>query len=188
MWLKTISTPQAGWISLVGDIHGVLSHVQCWEELTLTMTWLGKENWKLCIWNSPGLCPLHLFSWLILIVINYKGEYNRSQWVYKYFSWIIKPKCGLGDPHTCNSFQKWGGFVNHSLTLHYPRELSREAAGCWMPLATEHCRRWLLMRPSVEQECSTGKAPCTVLQKLGYGEAAAIAGARFWRSHLCCRS
>lgn len=32
----------------------------CWEELTVPMTLLGEENWKLCVWNSPGLSTMYL--------------------------------------------------------------------------------------------------------------------------------
>ena len=83
-------------------------------------------------------------------------------------------------------FRSEDGVVNYSLILHHPREVPREGVGCWVLLATEHCRRWVLRKASEVQEGGTGEAPCTVLQKLGFGEAAAVA--RFWRSHLCCGS
>lgn len=47
----------------VGNTLGVLSHIingkinaihECTE----------RDNWKLCVWNFPGLCPVHLFPGL----------------------------------------------------------------------------------------------------------------------------
>lgn len=35
------------------------------EELFITP--LREDNWKLCIWNFPRLCPMNLFLWLILM-------------------------------------------------------------------------------------------------------------------------
>lgn len=61
-WVKTLDTNI--WVNLpVGNTLGVLSHIingkinaihECTE----------RDNWKLCVWNFPGLCPVHLFPGL----------------------------------------------------------------------------------------------------------------------------
>lgn len=114
-------------------------------------------------WTLP-LASLLLtdFNLYPFIAINYKGEYNRSQWVYKYFSWIIKPKCGLGDPHTCNSFQKWGWFCESFFNFTPSKRVVK--GSCWV----------------------LGAFGNWALQKVCVDEAICRAGVQHWKSSLHC--
>lgn len=162
-----------GWVNFPGWWYSQhMSHIHCWEELTLTMTSLGKDSWKLCVWNSPGFCPLHLFPWLTLypfIVINY----SKLLWVLlvNYQTW----KWSWRSPNL--QFKKWGWFCD--LFSNFTPSRRGDKGSCWL----------------------LGAVGNWALQRVGVDEAIYSTGVRHWRSSLpraaeagiwgscsCCRS
>lgn len=66
-----------------------------WDELALSITPLGKDNWKLCLWNSPGFCHVSLsltnFNLNSFTEINHNPECNSFWWVL----WVLLMNYGI---------------------------------------------------------------------------------------------
>lgn len=81
-----------------------------------------RNNWEFRVGKPPGLCPMYLFPWLILIgtlysftVINHNHDYSNSQWVLvNYWNWgwswePLNPAVGV---------RSVGGLLYYTLQLH----------------------------------------------------------------------
>lgn len=80
--IKTLDTLESGGL-LQLTIFYAYCHILLPGDFTLSLILLGKDKWKLHIWNFLGLCPMHIFPWLILFfhLINHNQKYNSFHWV-----------------------------------------------------------------------------------------------------------